>query len=145
MKKIAFRSTLTKMMAGILTVSLLTGCGSNPTPTTQTEDSTKDVKEEASVSEIDTSVMTPWLNSNIIDIVTDETNPDLKDDFYLNVNHDYFMDVSLRPGYSNETPFFDAADTVKERCLDREMRSCHKAFMSCSLTGKQEMSRALNR
>ena len=118
MKKIAFRSTLTKMMAGILTVSLLTGCGSNPTPTTQTEDSTKDVKEEASVSEIDTSVMTPWLNSNIIDIVTDETNPDLKDDFYLNVNHDYFMDVSLRPGYSNETPFFDAADTVKERCLD---------------------------
>lgn len=118
MKKIALRSTLTKMMAGILTVSLLTGCGSNPTPTTQTEDSTKDVKEEASVSEIDTSAMTPWLNSNIINIVTDETNPDLKDDFYLNVNHDYFMDVSLRPGYSNETPFFDAADTVKERCLD---------------------------
>lgn len=118
MKKIALRSTLTKMMAGILTVSLLTGCGSNPTHTTQTEDSTKDVKEEASVSEIDTSVMTPWLNSNIIDIVTDEINPDLKDDFYLNVNHDYFMDVSLRPGYSNETPFFDAADTVKERCLD---------------------------
>lgn len=118
MKKNAFRSTLTKMMAGILTVSLLTGCGSNHTPTTQTEDSTKDDKEEASVSEIDTSAMTPWLNSNIIGIVTDETNPDLKDDFYLNVNHDYFMDVSLRPGYSNETPIFDAADTVKKRCLD---------------------------
>ena len=118
MKKISLRSTLTKMTAGILTVSLLTGCGSNPTPTTQTEDSTKDVKEEASVSEIDTSAMTPWLNSNIIDIVTDETNPDLKDDFYLNVNHDYFMDVSLRPGYSNETPIFEATDTVKKRCLD---------------------------
>ena len=128
MRRNAFKNTITKLLAGMLTVSLLAGCGSTSATPAQTEESTEEVTEEAStseaatsekdVSEIDTSVMTPWLNSNIIGIVTDETNPDLKDDFYLNVNHDYFMNVSLRPGYPSETPIFDAADTVKERCKD---------------------------
>ena len=118
MRIIDFKNTIARLFAGIMTASLLVGCGNNSTLPTQTENSTKNVKEEASASEIDTSVMTPWLNSNIIGIVTNETNPDLKDDFYLNVNHDYFMNVSLRPGYASETPIFDASDTVKERCLD---------------------------
>ncbi len=86
----------------------------------ETEESAQEEadSEETSTSEMDTSVMTPWINSNILGIVTDETYPDLKDDFYLNVNHDYLMNAKLRPGYPSETPFYDAADIVKERCLD---------------------------
>ncbi len=123
----------------ILTAAMLTvGCGaqpanvsqpaSQPNETEKTETATavsqeetvteESVSKEADTSEIDTSVMTPWLNSNIIGLVTDETYPDLKDDFYLNVNHDYLMNTKLRPGNPSETPIFDAADIVKERCLD---------------------------
>ncbi len=83
-------------------------------------DSASAEEEEAStdVSSIDTSVMTPWINSNILGIVTDDVNPDLKDDFYLNINHDYLRDAKLRPGYTTEMPILDAADIVKERCTD---------------------------
>ena len=77
---------------------------------------------------IDTSVMKPWINSNIIGLVTDDVNADLKDDFYLNINHDYLRDAKLRPGYSSESPIFDASDIVKERCL--------KILTDKSLTGR---------
>ncbi len=68
--------------------------------------------------DIDTFVMKPWINSNIMGLVTDDVNADLKDDFYLNINHDYLRDAKLRPGFSAESPILDASDIVKERCLD---------------------------
>ena len=75
-------------------------------------------KDSEAAQDIDTSVMKPWINSNIMGIVTDDVNADLKDDFYLNINHDYLRDAKLRPGYPAEFPILDASDTVKERCLD---------------------------
>ena len=38
---------------------------------------------------IDTSVMKPWINANIYGLVTDDVTADIKDDFYLAVNHDW--------------------------------------------------------
>ena len=73
---------------------------------------------DASGLPMDPSVMKPWINSCITGMVTDDVNADLKDDFYLNVNHDWLRDTKLRPGYSNEAIIFEAADTVKERCLE---------------------------
>ncbi len=67
---------------------------------------------------MDPSVMTPWINSNIMGMVTDEVNAELVDDFYLNINHDYLRDARLRPGYTNEAPYYEASEIVKERCLD---------------------------
>ena len=67
---------------------------------------------------MDPSVMTPWINSTIIGMVTEDVNPDLKDDFYLNVNHDWLMNATLRPGYPTELPLLDAAQIVEDRCLE---------------------------
>ena len=75
-----------------------------------------DVSEQKSPA--DTSVMKPWINSNIYGIVTDDVTAELKDDFYLNVNHDWLRDATFRPGYASESPMFDASDIIKERCMD---------------------------
>ena len=73
---------------------------------------------QASALPMDPSVMKPWINSNILGMVTDDVTADLKDDFYLNVNHDWLRDTKLRPGYSNEAPFYEAVDIVKDRCME---------------------------
>ena len=77
-----------------------------------------DTTADASGFPMDPSVMKPWINSCITGMVTDDVNADLKDDFYLNINHDWLRDKKLRPGYSNEAIIFEAADTVKERCIE---------------------------
>jgi len=66
----------------------------------------------------DISVMTPWINSNIIGIVTDDINADLKDDFYLSVNHDYLKNTTLKPGDYFEVFLMDTKDLVEERALE---------------------------
>jgi putative endopeptidase len=67
---------------------------------------------------IDTSVMKPWINSTIHGVVTEDVNADLKDDFYLNVNHDWLANAKFRPGYADEMPILQAVDIIEERCLD---------------------------
>lgn len=42
-------------------------------------------------------VMNPWINSNIYGLVTDEVTAELRDDMYLNVNHDWLKDAQLAP------------------------------------------------
>ena len=41
--------------------------------------------------------MKPWINSNIYGLVTDEVTAELRDDMYLNVNHDWLKDAQLTP------------------------------------------------
>ena len=77
--------------------------------------------EEAAASGaagVDISVMKPWVNSNIKGVVTDDVTADLKDDFYLAVNHDWLRDTEFQPGRPSATPWYQALDTVKERCFD---------------------------
>ena len=65
--------------------------------TTAAEESAA-ASEQAAASEasgIDISVMKPWVNSNIKGVVTDDVTADIKDDFYLAVNHE---EGPLRPG-----------------------------------------------
>ena len=69
-------------------------------------------------AEIDISVMKPWVNSNIKGVVTDDVTADIKDDFYLAVNHDWLRDTEFYPGRPYATPWMQAVDMVKERCLD---------------------------
>ncbi|MBQ9404797.1 MAG: M13 family metallopeptidase [Synergistaceae bacterium] len=54
---------------------------------------------------------TPWLNSNINGAVKDY-NPDLRDDFYVNVNHDWFMNAKLKPGHASNGSFYALQDKV---------------------------------
>ena len=77
--------------------------------------------EEAAASGaagVDISVMKPWVNSNIKGVVTDDVTADIKDDFYLAVNHDWLRDTEFQPGRPSATPWYQALDTVKDRCFD---------------------------
>ena len=67
---------------------------------------------------MDPSVLKPWINSTVYGMVTEDNRPDIKDDLYLYVNHDWAESVQFRPGYSSEMRIFDAMDTVKERCME---------------------------
>jgi len=49
---------------------------------------------------MDASVMKPWINSEVMGMVTEETTAEAKDNLYLNVNHDWLVNAKLRPGLS---------------------------------------------
>nr|MCR4924218.1 M13 family metallopeptidase [Lachnospiraceae bacterium] len=63
-------------------------------------------------------VMKPWLNSNLDGVVTKEVTSDLKDDFYLNINHDWLVDTKFRSGQNHEDCITDMKENVKKRCID---------------------------
>ena len=67
---------------------------------------------------MDPSVMSPWRNTNVIGMVTEDVTADVKDDFYLAVNHDWMITAKLRPGYTSESPLHKTLDLVKDRCID---------------------------
>ena len=67
---------------------------------------------------MDPSVMSPWRNTNVIGMVTEDVTADVKDDFYLAVNHDWMITAKLRPGYTSEGPLHKTLDMVKDRCID---------------------------
>ena len=73
---------------------------------------------QASALPMDSAVMKPWINSNILGMVTDDVTADIKDDFYLNINHDWLEKAELRPGYPEEMPLYDALEIVQERCME---------------------------
>ncbi len=49
---------------------------------------------------MDASVMKPWINSEVMGMVTEETTAEAKDNLYLNVNHDWLVNAKLRSGFS---------------------------------------------
>lgn len=57
----------------------------------------------------------PWLNSNLKGAVTDSYSPSLKDDFYVNVNHEWLSTAQLRPGYSRNSAFNELQDILDAR------------------------------
>ena len=114
------KKLISRVLAGAIAASMLvTGCSTTGTKVAESVAETTEAKVEAkSKLPMDPTVMKPWINSCILGEVTDEVKADLKDDIFLNVNHDWLRDAKLRPGFDSETPIFDAADTVKNRCLE---------------------------
>ncbi len=49
---------------------------------------------------MDASVMKPWINSEVMGMVTEETTAEAKDNLYLNVNHDWLVNAKLRSVFS---------------------------------------------
>ena len=68
--------------------------------------------------DIDVSKMSPWINSNIIGILTEERKAELKNDYYLNINYNWLKDAKLRSGYSSEMPFYDIKETVDLNAME---------------------------
>ncbi len=110
-----------KALVVVLTASMVIGGCSAKEEVVETKVETIESiaeQKEFATKKMDTSVMKPWINSCILGLVTDDVNADIKDDFFLNVNHDWLRDVKLRPGLDSESPIFDALDTVKNRCVE---------------------------
>lgn len=96
-----------------------TKAGDSTVPeTTAAESAASEETAAAEAPGIDISVMKPWVNSNIKGVVTDDVTADIKDDFYLAVNHDWLRDTEFYPGRPSATPWMQAVDMVKERCFD---------------------------
>ena len=55
--------------------------------------------------------MSKWINSNIINNVG--AKPNLKDDFYQNINYEWFKEVKLEPG-KNSNSSFNEVDNILE-------------------------------
>ena len=116
-----FLKTVLSMAAAVMA-----GCGGMVvnTPAPETPQPTAEPTAEAtqapqeSASPYDLSVMKPWVNSTIYGLVTDEVNAELKDDFYLNVNHDWLKNAQLAPGSSSQFSYREAYVTVQDRCLE---------------------------
>ncbi len=111
---------ISRVLAGALAASMLmTGCSKTETKVAESQVATNETKtEEKNKLPMNPTVMKPWINTCILGEVTDEVNAELKDDFFLNVNHDWLRDAKLRPGYDSETPIIEAVDIVKNRCLE---------------------------
>lgn len=111
---------ISRILASALAASMLmTACSATETKVAERVAETTEAQIETKRKlPMDPTVMKPWINSSILGEVTDEVNAELKDDFFLNVNHDWLRDAKLRPGYPTETPIFDAVDMVKNRCLE---------------------------
>lgn len=57
-----------------------------------------------------------WPNSNIIGSVKDKNySPELKDDFYVNVNHEWLINAKLKPGRVRTGAFDELQDIIDER------------------------------
>lgn len=61
--------------------------------------------------------MTPWINSNVVQTVTDEFTADIRNDFYLAVNYDYLRDTTIKEGRTRESSFQELADVVNQRLI----------------------------
>lgn len=59
----------------------------------------------------------PWLNSNILKIVTPDTAADLRDDFYLGVNRDWLSTAEPIPGYPYASSFVTLTDEINKKLL----------------------------
>ena len=93
------------------------GSGAIDKASENTADTESAKGEDTASLPMDPSVMKPWINSSLMGMVTMDVTENYKDDFYYAVNHDWLRDAKLRPGYSIETPIWDAEDIVRERCL----------------------------
>ena len=110
-----------RIVSVVLTISMVIGgCSIKEKVAENKVETTENIIEQkkSTVKQVDTSVMKPWINSSILGLVTDDVNADIKDDFFLNVNHDWLRDAKLRPGLDSETPIYDALDIVKNRCIE---------------------------
>ena len=57
----------------------------------------------------------PWLNSNIRGAVTQSDPPSLREDFYVNINHDWLSTAQLKPGYARNSAFNEIQDIMDAR------------------------------
>ncbi|MBO4903846.1 MAG: M13 family metallopeptidase [Lachnospiraceae bacterium] len=93
------------LMAAIMTI--LTGCRISYA-----------IPEVSENPDTDETVMTPWINSNIIGAVGWDVTESYKDDFYYAVNHDWLRDTRPGPGETSTANIVGGKKIVKKRCME---------------------------
>ncbi len=151
------------LLAGMMVVSTFAGCGAQTEGTSQTTEQTAAAPEEEAAAEpaketggtaeqtgsqpMDPSGMKPWMNTNVIGMVTEETTATEKDDYYLAVNHDWLMNTKLKDGKDNQMSW-DADEIVKDRCLeflnDKELRNAKDAQLARDAKNIQNLYELFN-
>ncbi|MBR0247543.1 MAG: M13 family metallopeptidase [Synergistaceae bacterium] len=67
-------------------------------------------------SQAHASTQTPWLNTNVVGAVKDaKYSPTLKDDYYANINHEWLINTTLKPGYPRVASFSELQDEIDAR------------------------------
>ena len=61
---------------------------------------------------------TPWIDSDLKENVSANTETSLKDDFHLYVNKDWIAGTQLPVGYSRWDNFGAVGEEIKQRCID---------------------------
>ncbi|MCR5556288.1 MAG: M13 family metallopeptidase [Butyrivibrio sp.] len=135
-----------KLVAILLTVAMLStfiGCGkANTAPTepaaqeeaesvaetaessaeTTTEAETTETAESAEVSEESEGAVTtggiPWIDSDIKENVSADTEVNLKDDFHLYANKDWILENEIPAGYSSWSHYAECGLEVKQKCME---------------------------
>lgn len=59
----------------------------------------------------------PWLNSNIQGLVTEDTETNVKDDFYLAANKDWLTSVEIPQGYATVSSFVELSTELDRKLL----------------------------
>ena len=134
-----------KLVAILLTVAMLStfiGCGkANTAPTepaaqeaaesvaetaessieTTTEAETTETAENAEVSEESEGAVTtggiPWIDSDIKENVSADTEVNLKDDFHLYANNDWIIENEIPAGYSSWSHYAECGLEVKQNFI----------------------------
>ena len=80
------------------------------------KESAAESAEELPVQEKIKPYGSPWINSNVYGMITEDTpRPGVKDDFYLAVNYDYLSKTKIKPGHEVIGTEDEISDLLIER------------------------------
>ncbi len=104
------RKILSCLLVFSLSAGLLSACGSSKNATS--EATTESVAVER------TGPDAKWLNSNIVDYITEDTPANIKDDFALAVNKDYTVNTKIEAGRVRASTLNSVNDKVQVQLID---------------------------
>lgn len=122
MKKKKITSLFISLILVMAMMVSVIGCQANPNKPAGITSNAQGETADAAIKK-----GTPWLNSNVVGAVIDDTVTALNDDFYLAVNYDYLKNTTIREGEVGEDSFTEVADIAKE--------SLHQIMTDASFEG----------
>ncbi len=112
------RKLLSCLLVFSLSVGLLAACGSSDMAEIETQTETTIETIAGNTSAERTGIDAKWLNSNIVNYITEDTPASLQDDFALAVNKDYCINTQIKAGRSSNGTLYAISDEVEKQLID---------------------------